>query len=133
MKKFRCRLMGMCLLAVSLVALAQSGDAMKQDTVQQGDQMKHDNMNTDTVAKKSASLSGKVSDDGKVLMSDKDDKKWVISNPEALKGHEGHHITVKAHLDAAKSEIRITSVKMGKDEMKDTMNQDTMKKNEMQH
>lgn len=123
----------MCLLAVSLVALAQSGDAMKQDTVQQGDQMKHDNMNTDTVAKKSASLSGKVSDDGKVLMSDKDNKKWVISNPEALKGHEGHHITVKAHLDAAKSEIRVTSVKMGKDEMKDTMNQDTMKKNEMQH
>jgi pentapeptide MXKDX repeat protein len=133
MKKFTCRLMGLCFLAVSLAALAQSGDAMKQDTMQQGDQMKHDNMNSDTMAKKSVSVSGKVSDDGKMFMSDKDNKNWMVSNPEAVKGHEGHHVTVRAHLDATKNEIRVTSVKMGKDEMKDTMSQDTMKKNEMQH
>ncbi len=40
----------------------------------------------------------------------------------------GHHVTVKAHLDAAKNEIQVSSVKMAKDEMKDTM-----KKDEMQH
>jgi hypothetical protein len=89
--------------------------------------------NADTTAKKAVSVSGKVSDDGKTFMSDKDNKNWIINNPEAVKGHEGHHVTVKAHLDAAKNEIRVTSAEMGKDEMKDTMNQDTMKKSEMQH
>jgi pentapeptide MXKDX repeat protein len=120
--------MGMCFLAVSLAALGQSGDSMKQDAMQQGDQMKHDNMNADTMAKKLVSVSGKISDDGKMFISDKDNKNWMISNPEAVKGHEGHHVTVKAHVDSAKNEIHVTSLKMGKDEMKDTM-----KKNEMQH
>jgi len=133
MSKAICRLMSICFLAASLAAVAQSGDAMKQDTMQQGDQMKHDDMSAANMAKKSVSVSGKVSDDGKMFMSDKDNKNWMISNPDAVKGHEGHHVTVKGHVDAAKNEIHITSVKIGKDEMKNTMNQDTMKKNEMQH
>jgi len=128
-----CRLVGACFLAVSLAALAHSGDTMKQDTMQQGDQMKHDNMKADTTAKKAVSVSGKISDDGKMFLSDKDNKNWMISNPEAVKGHEGDHVTVKAHVDVAKNEIRVASVKMEKDEMKDTMKQDTMKKNEMPH
>ncbi len=122
MRKVICRLMAMCFLAVSLAALAQSGDTMKQDT------MKQDTMKTDTMAKKAVSVSGKVSNDGKMFTSDKDNKMWTVTNPEALKGHEGHHVTVKAHLDTAKNEIHVTSVKMGKDEMKETM-----KKDEMQH
>ena len=128
MKKMILRLMGMCFLTVSVAALAQSGDTMKQDTMQQGDQMKHDNMNADTMTKKAVSVSGKVSDDGKMFTSDKNNKMWTVSNPEALKGHEGHHVTVKAHFDTAKNEIHVTSIKMGKDETKDTM-----KKDEMQH
>ncbi|MFZ0902255.1 MAG: hypothetical protein WB616_24255 [Candidatus Sulfotelmatobacter sp.] len=123
MRKMICRLMGMCFLAVSLAAFAQSGDTMKQ-----GDQMKPDNMKADNMSKKAMTVSGKVSDDGKMFVSDKDNKTWTVSNPEALKGHEGHHVTVKAHLDAAKNEIQVSSVKMAKDEMKDTM-----KKDEMQH
>ena len=63
---------------------------------------------------KAISLSGKVSADGKTFVSDKDNKTWTVSNPEALKGHEGHEVTLKAHVDEAKSEIHVTSVKMGK-------------------
>jgi len=37
MSKAICRLMSICFLAASLAAVAQSGDAMKQDTMQQGD------------------------------------------------------------------------------------------------
>jgi len=70
MRKVMCRLVGACFLAVSLAALAQSGDTMKQDTMQQGDQMKHDNMRADTTAKKAVSVSGKISDDGKMFLSD---------------------------------------------------------------
>ena len=119
MKKMVYSLIGMCFLAVSL-AEAQSGDAMKQD------QMKQDNMN-DNMAK-AVSNSGKVSADGKMFTSDKDNKMWTVSNPEALKGHEGHHVTIKGKIDVAKNQIEITSVKMAKREMKDTM-----KKDEMQH
>ena len=119
MRKMMYSLIGMC-LAVSLSAVARSGDPMKQD------QMKQDNMN-DNMAK-AVSVSGKVSADGKMFTSDKDNKMWTVSNPDAVKGHEGHHVTIKARIDAAKSQIEITSVKMAKSEMKDTM-----KKDEMQH
>lgn len=123
MRKMICKLMGMCFLAVSLAAVAQTGDTMKQ-----GDQMKPDNMKADNMSKKAVSVSGKVSDDGKMFMSDTDNKNWMISNPEAVRGHEGHHVTLKAHLDADKNEIHVTSVNMAKGEMKDNMKND-----EMQH
>jgi hypothetical protein len=29
--------------------------------------------------------------DGTMFVSDKDSKSWTISNPDAVKGHEGHH------------------------------------------
>jgi len=113
MKKIFSSWMLACVLATSMAAFAQ-------------DQMKQDNMN-DNMAK-AVSVSGKVSADGKMFTSDKDNKMWTVSNPEALKGHEGHHVTIKARIDAARNQIDIASVKMAKDEMKDTM-----KKDEMQH
>ena len=51
-----------------------------------------------------------------------------MSNPEVLKGHEGHEVTLKAHEDAAKNEIHVVSVKMGKGEMKESKTKDEMKK-----
>jgi len=35
-----------------------------------------------------------------------------VENPAALKGHEGHHVQVKGHVDADKGSIHITEVKM---------------------
>ena len=60
------------------------------------------------------SISGTVSDDGKSLTADKDQKSWTVQNPEALKGHEGHHVRVRAraHVYADKGEIHVMSVKM---------------------
>jgi hypothetical protein len=83
---------------------------------------------TQAKAAKAVNLSGKISDDGKTFTSDKDKKSWTVANPEALKGHEGHEVTLKAHADAAKNEIHVVSVKMGKGEMKDTMKKDEMQK-----
>ena len=119
MRTMICRLMGMSFLAVSMAAFAQSGDTMKQDTMKQGEQMKHGSMKADEMSKKTVSVSGKVSADGKMFMSDVDNKNWMISNPEAVKGHEGHHVTVKAGANAAKNEIHVTSVTMEKSAMKD--------------
>ena len=70
------------------------------------------NNSAEKSAAKAVTLSGKISDDGKTLVSDKDNKSWTISNPDAVKGHEGHEVKVKAHEDAAKNEIHIVSLKM---------------------
>ena len=74
------------------------------------DTMKQDNMKSDM--SKAASITGKISDDGKTFVSDKDGKSWTISNPDAVKGHEGHHVTLKAHVSADKNEVDVVSLKM---------------------
>ena len=52
-------------------------------------------MKSDT-STKAAHITAKISDDGKTFVSDKDGKSWTISNPDAVKGHEGHHVTLKS-------------------------------------
>ena len=80
-------------------------------------------------------LKGTVKADGDKLtfVSDDDQKAWDVMNPEALKGHEGHHVMVKAHVYADKNAIHVMSVKMAKDKgmKKDDMKKDDMKKDDM--
>jgi pentapeptide MXKDX repeat protein len=129
MKKTIARVMAMYCLAFSLAAWAQGNmgqDNMKNDNMK-NDNMKNDNMKNDHMAmgKKTMSITGKISDDGKMFVGDKDSKSWTITNPEAVKGHEGHHVTVKAHVDAAKNEIHVVSLKTVS-AMKDNMKNDSM-------
>ena len=107
------------------LALVMSLLALAQEATKPGE-MKQEPMKAEK-ASKAVSLSGKVSADGKTFV-DKDNKSWTVSNPEALKGHEGHEVTLKAHEDAAKNEIHVVSVKMGKGEMKKSTKKDEMKK-----
>jgi len=46
------------------------------------------------------------------FVSDKDGKAWDVENPEALKGHEGHHVEISAHVYADKNSVHIMNVKM---------------------
>ena len=106
-------------LVVSLLALAQEttkSGAMKQETTK-----------AEKMSAKAVTVSGTVGADGTTFV-DKDNKSWTVTNPEALKGHEGHEVTLKAHEDAAKNEIHVVSVKMGKGEMKESTRKDEMKK-----
>lgn len=59
-------------------------------------------------------LKGTVKADGDKLtfVNDKDQKSWDVMNPETLKGHEGHHVQLSAHVYADKNAIHIMSVKM---------------------
>ncbi|HVO63848.1 MAG TPA: hypothetical protein VMT53_23190 [Terriglobales bacterium] len=98
-------------LAISLFALAQ-------ETGKAG-QAKQETAKAEKTATKAMTVTGKVSADAKTFV-DKDNKSWTVTNPEALKGHEGHEVTLKAHVDAAKNEIHVVSVKMGKEQMKGT-------------
>jgi hypothetical protein len=101
------------------LVLLTSAAALAQDS------MKQDSMKSDSSMKATTSVTGKISDDGKSFVSDKDSKTWTISNPDAVKGHEGHHVTLKAQADADKGEVKVVSLKMAKD--------NGMKKDSMQH
>jgi hypothetical protein len=109
-----------CSLALASV---MSMAAFAQDTMKQDDSMKHDTMKADKSDGKLMSVSGKISDDAKSF-TDKDGKTWTVKNPEALKGHEGHDVTLKAHVYNSTSEVHVMSVKMMKSAKKDDMKSD---------
>src|SRR5258708_12798684 len=52
----------------------------------------------------------KVEGDKITFVADKDQKSWTVENPKALKGHEGHHVQMKAHVYADKGSIHIMEV-----------------------
>jgi len=45
-----------------------------------------------------------------VVVTDGDQKVLTVENPDALKGHEGHHVAVTGHVDGDK--IHVDTVKM---------------------
>jgi len=45
-----------------------------------------------------------------VIVTDTDQKILMVENPDALKGHEGHHIAVTGHI--GKDSIHVESAKM---------------------
>jgi pentapeptide MXKDX repeat protein len=102
------KLMAMCFsIAILTLGIASAQDTMKNDT------MKNDTMKSDS-SKASTKVTGKISEDGKTFVSDSDSKSWTITNPAAVKGHEGHHVTLTAHANADKGEVHVLSLKMAK-------------------
>jgi hypothetical protein len=77
---------------------------------QNADSAQNHNSHAQIKSKKPGSISGKVGSDGKTFTADKDSRIWKVNNPEALSGIEGRHVKVRAHLDAAQSQILIVSV-----------------------
>ena len=96
------------LLAICIaLAILTFGVAVAQDT------MKHDTMKADA-SKKEVKIPGTLSGDGKTFVNDSDKQSWEIVNPEAVKGHEGHHVTLSAHVYADKNQVHVMSLKMAK-------------------
>ena len=98
-------------LMVSLTAFAQYGS-------NQRDQASPEMTKSNKTAAKAVNVSGKIGDDGKTFV-DTDGKSWTVTNPDAVKGHEGHEVTLKAHVDADKSEIYVVGL-TGKSKMKES-------------
>lgn len=67
---------------------------------------------TTTTSTKAMNMAGTVSSDGKMFVTDKDNKSWKIDNPDEVKAHEGHHVSVNATEDAATDTLHVNSVKM---------------------
>lgn len=68
-------------------------------------------------------LKGTVKADGDKysFVNDKDGKSWDVMNPETLKGHEGDHVQLSAHVYADKNSVHVMSVKMLKAKSSDSM------------
>ena len=117
MKKLMVGLMAL-LFAIGLTAFAQDS-SMSQD---------HNMSQTQADAKAPLmTLKGTVKADGDkyTFVNDKDGKSWDVKNPEELKGHEGHHVQLSAHVYADQNLIHVMSVKMIKG---DAMKNDSMSK-----
>ena len=54
-----------------------------------------------------------------VIVNDKDKSVMSVKNPDVLKGHEGHHVKVKAEVNPDNS-LQITNVAMMKNQPKPT-------------
>jgi hypothetical protein len=108
------------LLVVFAAALMISVSVLGQDTMKHDD-MKSDSPKAEKMSKGVVSILGKVGDDGKTFVSDKDNKTWKVSNPDVLKGHEGHRVRVRAHVDQDKDEIHVTSVRPPKRPLKKSL------------
>ncbi|HZS26064.1 MAG TPA: hypothetical protein VFB76_02455 [Candidatus Angelobacter sp.] len=107
------------LMTASLALVAQE-PASQDQTSNDKKVQKAEHKEANAAAKdKTMSLTGWVKDqDGKtVFVNDKDKQAWSISNLDAVKGHEGHHVKVKAKLNEADHSMdvqKLTMLRKGK-------------------
>ncbi|HLW89335.1 MAG TPA: hypothetical protein VKR57_12650 [Terriglobales bacterium] len=71
---------------------------------------------TQTSSRKTVSVAGKMSDDGRILLRDGDSQVWTVSNPEALQGYAGLEVVIRCLLVPDRNEVRVVSVKPVKGE-----------------
>jgi len=103
MKKLLMLVMAMCLM-LSTAMLAQDQAASSSDTSAKATKAEKPPLKW---------LKGTISDDGKSFTADKDKSTtWTIKNPEDVKGHEGHHVKVQAHVYKADNSIHVMKVEM---------------------
>jgi hypothetical protein len=101
------------LVVVLGLAVVLSVSAFAQDNMGMG---KSDKDKAAAAPLKTLKGTIKAEGDKYTFVTDKDKKSWDVVNPEALKGHEGHHVELKAHVYSDKGQIHVMNVKMLKGE-----------------
>lgn len=104
MKKLLMLTVAIC-LAFATTALAQDNMGQSSDTSKSASASAKAPLKT---------LKGTVKAEGDkvTFVNDADQKSWDVMNPEKLKGHEGHHVQITAHVYADKDSIHVMTVKM---------------------
>ena len=105
------------LFSFSIALAAQSTSAQSDDNSAKQDKKidKAEKKEAKAAEKgKDMKLTGWVKEEsGKtVFVNDKDKKSWDIANPDAVKGHEGHHVKVSAKLDETNHSVTIDKLTM---------------------
>lgn len=102
-------------LITAAMTLAAQEPATKDQTATDKSVQKAEKKEATAAEKgKTMSLTGWVKEqDGKtVFINDKDKQAWNISNLDAVKGHEGHHVKIKAKLNEADHSVDVEKLTM---------------------
>jgi hypothetical protein len=97
-------------LALWVVAGAQASSQQSGKQQNQTDQNQASQNQANT--KGGQNMSGSVSSNGRNFVSDKDNKKYKVDNPDALKGHEGQHVAVIVRVDPDTGDLHIMQVEL---------------------
>jgi hypothetical protein len=94
-----------------LVAIAVASDDMGKDTTVNG-YVSDSGCGVKGASAEHAACTKKCLEKGAklVVVTDEDKKVLTVENPDALKGHEGHHVAVTGHVNG--DSIHVESVKM---------------------
>jgi hypothetical protein len=93
-----------------LVAMAAAGDEAKSETVNGWVTDSQCGAKGATAGQEECSKKCIESGAKMVVVTDSDKKVLTVSNPDALKGHEGHHVAVTGHVEG--DSIHVESAKM---------------------
>jgi hypothetical protein len=63
-------------------------------------------------AYKPSTITGMISLDEKSFIAESDLKIWTVANPDVLKGHAGHRVSITAKVDAAKDRVTVRSIRV---------------------
>lgn len=96
-------------LALAVIALALPS-AFAQYGQASGASAKTANKNAENPPLKT--IRGTISADGKTFTPDKGKDTWTLKNPEDVKGHEGHHVDLNAHVFKSSHELHVMKVDM---------------------
>jgi len=93
------------LFAFAMVALAADSSTVNGWVTDSKCGVKGAHAGAEDCAKKCLAAGAKM-----VVVNDADQKVLTVENPDALKGHEGHHVAVTGHVNG--DSIHVESVKM---------------------
>jgi hypothetical protein len=93
------------ILAFFVAASAGQTDSSTQSGSQQ-------TASSSTVKAPLKNIAGTISPDGKSFTADKGGKQWMLKNPDDVKGHEGHHVKLQAHVYQDTNELHVMKVTM---------------------
>lgn len=96
-------------ITVALTVLLLGGCVAAQENSRSG-AVRDQNADSTIVAKKAVMLSGRVSEDGKLFVSEDQDR-WAVSNPSILAAHTGRMVTVKCQVSADQNSIHVLLVR----------------------
>lgn len=93
--------------AAFAIALLSTAVVAQQDS--RTGAVRLENADSTITAKKAVMLSGRVSNDGKLLVSEDKDQ-WTVSNPAVISKHAGQFVNVKCQLSADQNSIHVLLV-----------------------
>jgi hypothetical protein len=97
-------------LSLAVMARPQSGSQPSDQSSPSQSQTKPSDQGQSNTNASGQKMTGTVSKDGKSFTNDADNKKYKVSNPDALQGHEGQQVSLILAIDPDTNTVHIIQV-----------------------